>query len=235
MGMEGMEVLSQKLAIVDYYPSLFEKAFGDGHINPDRISEAITQFMDAMVSFDSKFDQNDNNDFTNYSELEKLGSTIFFEKGKCESCHNAPFFSPTWGNVATNIGLDMEYEDQGVGTLITESVDIDGTLITSTHPFGSGSFKVPTLRNIQLTAPYMHDGRFSTLEEVVEHYNSGVQNHPNLDWRLKGSVIDPETGNRLPQKLNLTIVEKQALVAFLKTLTDEAFITDVKFSNPFSL
>jgi cytochrome c peroxidase len=234
MGMEDMEVLSQKLASIDYYPLLFEKAFGDKHIDPDRISEAITQFMNAMVSFDSKYDQNANNDFANFSELEKLGKTIFFEKGKCVSCHDAPTFSPSWGLAATNIGLDMEYEDQGVGTLEMEIEDFEGNIIASTFEFGSGSFKIPTLRNIQLTAPYMHDGRFSSLEEVVEHYNSGIQNHPNLDWRLRDFIPGPVTGVFHPQRLNLNAQEKQALVAFLKTLSDETFIKDVKFSNPFS-
>ena len=91
---------------------------------------------------------------------------------------------------------------------------------------GDGRFRIPSLRNVALTAPYMHDGSLKTLEDVVEHYNSGVQNHPALDWRLKGP-------DGAPKKLNLTPNEKQALVAFLKTLTDENFVTNEKWSSPF--
>lgn len=90
-----------------------------------------------------------------------------------------------------------------------------------------GSFKVPSLKSIALSAPYMHDGRFSTLEEVVEHYNSGIQNHPNLSPILRGP-------NGQPVQLNLTAQEKTDLVNFLKTLTDESITNDIKFSNPFN-
>jgi cytochrome c peroxidase len=85
------------------------------------------------------------------------------------------------------------------------------------------------LRNIALTAPYMHDGRFETLEEVVEHYNSGIKAHPNLHFALR----DFQTSQ--PKRLNLSNSEKQALVAFLRTLTDSEFAEDVRFSNPFDL
>jgi cytochrome c peroxidase len=90
----------------------------------------------------------------------------------------------------------------------------------------TGAFKTHTLRNIELTAPYMHDGRFRTLEQVVEHYNSGVKNHPNLANALKDN-------NNNPQRLNLTVAQKAALVAFMKTLTDNSVATQAKWSNPF--
>ena len=90
---------------------------------------------------------------------------------------------------------------------------------------GRGRFKVPSLRNIAVTAPYMHDGRFATLREVVEHYNSGVQPHPNLDRGLGGR-------NRRPRRLNLNNREVDALVAFMTTLTDETFLTDPKVFQP---
>src|SRR6185436_7004497 len=96
-------------------------------------------------------------------------------------------------------------------------------------PEDNGKFKIPSLRNVELTAPYMHDGRFNTLEEVVEHYNSGVQQHPNLDDRL---TVEGMTGGT-PLQQGLTAYEKQALVAFLKTLTDTPLVTDVRFSDPF--
>jgi cytochrome c peroxidase len=94
-----------------------------------------------------------------------------------------------------------------------------------------GSFKAPTLRNIELTAPYMHDGRFATLEEVVEFYNSGVQPHPNLSGQLRIPPGNPGAGQ--PRRLNLTATQKSALVAFLKTLTDRTVTTNPKFQDPF--
>ena len=94
-------------------------------------------------------------------------------------------------------------------------------------PQDEGLFKVPSLRNIELTAPYMHDGRFATLEEVVEFYNAGVVNHPNLSPPLRGP------GGQ-PRRLNLTAAQKAALVAFLKTLTDTSVTTDEKYSDPFN-
>ncbi len=90
---------------------------------------------------------------------------------------------------------------------------------------GGGEFKSPSLRNIAVTAPYMHDGRFNTLAEVIEHYNSGIQDHPQLANQLQQ--------NGQPERLNLTQQEKDALVAFLETLTDVTFLNDPKFSDPF--
>lgn len=107
----------------------------------------------------------------------------------------------------------MVYEDNGVGAV-------------TGNPNQNGDFKAPCLQNIELTTPYMHDGRFATLAEVVEHYNSGTQNHPNLDNRLEGN-------NGQPRRLNLTQAEKDALVAFMETLTDTQFINDQKYQNPF--
>ena len=90
-------------------------------------------------------------------------------------------------------------------------------------------FKIPTLRNIALTAPYMHDGRFKTLEEVVDHYDHGIQDGPFLDMTL----TQPGNGNLIPQKLKLTPAQKSSLIAFLKTLTDTELITANRYSNPF--
>ncbi|MFZ1261225.1 MAG: hypothetical protein WAQ93_12150, partial [Chitinophagaceae bacterium] len=99
-----------------------------------------------------------------------------------------------------------------------------GAVVSNTNL--DATFKVTSLRNVELTAPYMHDGRFATLEQVVEHYSSGVRNHPNLSpqLRLPGGQ---------PRLANLSVQDKAALVAFLKTLTDVNVTTDVKFANPF--
>ncbi len=94
-----------------------------------------------------------------------------------------------------------------------------------------GKFKVPSLRNIALTAPYMHDGRFQTLEQVIDHYNDGVKQHPSLHFRL--STVDDGPQGGVPRKQNFTNEEKEALIAFLNTLTDATVTTDPKYSNPF--
>lgn len=133
----------------------------------------------------------------------------------CVGCHSTEaFINPDAGT--TNNGLDLDTSnDEGVFEAIPNNAFL-------------GAFKVPSLKNIELTAPYMHDGRFATLEEVVEHYNSGVQDHPNLNSSLKD-----ENGN--PQRLNLSEQDKEDVVNFLKTLTDETLVSDAKFSDPFIL
>lgn len=143
---------------------------------------------------------------------------VFLVKAGCDNCHSKPTFDARWSSSGANIGLELEYEDQGMGA--------------TGNPFGAnGVFKIPSLRNIALTAPYMHDGRFNTLEEVIDHYNEGIQNHPSLDWRLQ--KFDELSGTQQPIKLHLDELEKMALVSFLKTLTDEDYRNDVRFSNPF--
>jgi len=122
------------------------------------------------------------------------------------------FINPDAG--ATNNGLDL-----------VSTTDL-GVFEAIPNPQFLGTFKVPSLKNIQLTAPYMHDGRFGTLEEVIEHYNSGVKAHPNLNNSLKDL-----NGN--PQQLNLTEQQKIDIVNFLKTLTDNTLTNDPKFSDPF--
>lgn len=221
MGMEDLQYLTDKLNNLDYYPNLFSKAFGDSDITEDRISKAIAHFVGSITTNKSKFDAGLKSQFENFNELEKLGMSIFnSEKAKCSTCHSGNNFaaddSPGGeygaGPVATdnprgttNIGLDLVYKDQGRN---------------------DGKFKIPSLRNIALTGPYMHDGRFQTLEEVVNHYSGGIKPHKDLDKKFKnknGEVIH----------LNLDPIEKQALVAFLHTLTDYEMIKDPKYSDPF--
>ena len=206
MGMERTSDLVAKIGAIPYYDELFTNAFGTSEVNSDRIGKALAQFLRSMVSTDSKFDRamTANNNFADFTELEKAGMEVFEDKGGCADCHHSTDdFAANW-RTATNIGLDMDYADEGAG---------------------NGSFKIPSLRNIGVTAPYMHDGRYETLEEVIEHYDNGVKPHPNLDWALRG--------NNGAQQLELTFVEKQALKAFLLTLTDEQYLADAKYSNPF--
>jgi cytochrome c peroxidase len=205
-----------------YQPSLFEWAYGDSAITPTRIADALSQFVRSLVSYQSKYDQGVTQNFRNFTTEENRGRQLFFSmRTHCAACHvnrvnndNRAIFQPSR---AINNGLDAGVNaDNGVGDITGNQGD-------------NGRFKSSSLRNIELTGPYMHDGRFTTLAEVIEHYNSGVQNHPNLDQRLKNRG----GGGGGAQRLNLSSQEKLDLESFLKTLTDDVFITEVKFSNPF--
>src|SRR6185295_18165837 len=129
--------------------------------------------------------------------------------GGCAACHGTDNFTP--GPPLNNNGLEFPYVDLGVGGI-------------TANPADNGKFKVPSLRNIELTAPYMHDGRFATLEEVVEFYNSRVVDNPNLSPPLRVPT-PPGQPPAPPRRLNLTTPQKAALVAFLKTLTDPSLAT----------
>lgn len=214
--------LETRLKTLPYYPSLFTRAFGNSDISSDKVSLALSQFVRSIISYQSKYDQGrqtfppgapppPNAVFPNFTAQENRGKEIFLSPiGGCAPCHGSETFTAP---LEKNNGLDLMTVDRGFGA-VTNNMAQDAL------------FKVGSLRNIELTAPYMHDGRFATLEQVVEHYNSGVQNHPNLSQQLR-------LPNGNPRLLNLSAQDKAALVAFLKTLTDQNVITDVKFSNPF--
>lgn len=220
MGMTLPE-LETKLRTLAYYPPLFTKAFGDNTINSTRISQALAQFVRSIVSFQSKYDAGRVNfppgpllpgtNFANFTPQENQGMQIFLgPQGGCVPCHGTETFTAPQEK---NNGLDMATIDRGFGAVVNNT-NLDAT------------FKVGSLRNVELTAPYMHDGRFTTLDQVVEHYSSGVKNHPNLSQQLR-------LPNGQPRLANLTAQEKAALVAFMKTLTDFTITTDVKYSTPF--
>ena len=163
-----------------------------------------------MKSSNSKFDRYQRQE-EQLSNSELNGMTIFFtEKGDCFHCHGIPLMT---NNEFHNIGLDSIFVGNNVGrNYITGS------------PYDLGKFKTPTLRNVELTSPYMHDGRFTTLEEVVEHYNSDVK---------RSATVDPiMTKPGKEYGLQLTTQEKQDLVAFLKTLTDWEFVNDTSLASP---
>lgn len=217
MGM-SLDSLEKRLNTLDYYPALFTAAFGSDEINSNRISLALAQFIRSMISFNSKFDiglqqvANPGQDFPNFSAEENLGKSLFLDPAiGCAACHGTnAFIAPG----PRNNGLDLlNVDDGGVGEANGNANQV-------------GQFKVGSLKNIALTAPYMHDGRFATLEEVIEHYNSGVQDNANLSVPLRL----PNGGVR---SLNLSQEEKDALLAFLNTLTDTVIIGDSKFSDPF--
>lgn len=217
MGMT-LPVLVAKLGEEDYYAELFTDAFGDATITTERISRALAQFIRAIVSTKSKYDEGVSTGFANFTPAELLGRQIFNNQvgtANCVACHGTDNFV---SSRITNNGLEFPSIDRGIGAVTGNAAD-------------DGKFKSPSLRNIELTAPYMHDGRFATLEEVVEFYDSGVVAHPNLSGLLKNPADGPNPGE--PRRLNLTAEQKGALVAFLKTLTDRTVTNDARFSDPF--
>lgn len=213
MGTDTNE-LPARLAALGYYPGLFEKAFGSTEITNKKIARALAQFVRSINSWNSKYDQEQPDNFAGFSVLENDGRNYFMSgQFNCNHCHTTNNFYTTQ---PLNNGLESTIADSGFYEVSGDLSDV-------------ARFKVPTLRNIGLTAPYMHDGRFATLEEVVEHYNSGIQANPNLDDRL---TVEGLVGGT-PKQYNMTPYQKAALVAFLKTLTDESLRNDPKYSDPF--
>lgn len=228
----GMDInrISDIVKAKPYYQTLFKIAnFGfDGQnsdINEENILTAIETFVRSISSRQSKFDvaAGNNNgffnedlqrDWTGFTEAENNGKLLFADN--CAGCHGGSVLGNNFSDFGTasvaNNGLDMSYEDKGVGEVTKLRRD-------------NGKFKIPGLRNISLTAPYMHDGRFADLGEVIDFYNEGIQAHENLDNQLKGS-----SG---PKKMNFTEKDKSDLIAFFNTLTDEKLLADKKWSDPF--
>jgi cytochrome c peroxidase len=200
--------------MLPYYAELFNDAYGSTDVDIDKISTALASFTGSIVSQNTRFDKFRMGVAT-LSGLELQGKNLFFTKYNCNSCHQSEFLNGyEIGGGFVNIGLNADYIDNGLGTISGSTAD-------------NGKFKIPNLRNIALTAPYMHDGRFETLDEVLDHYSHGIANHPNLDGRLKSP------NNNAPMLMNIPEQEKGAIIAFLNTLTDYAMITDPKFSSPF--
>lgn len=232
MGFDKMDNVVANIQQTPYYNQLFINAYGNSEVTEEKIGDALSQFLASMKSHNSKYDIGVESNFSNFTQLELLGKELMTEKLYCRNCHVAPDFNGQW-QFAANIGLDMEYKDKGMGALTSG----EGGFDQGNFDGRDGVFKIPSLRNIELTGPYMHDGRFKTLEEVIEHYNSGVNPHANLDWQLMFD-FDEKTGQTTgtsgqPLRLKLNTVEKAALVAFLKTLTDYSYTNNVMYSNPF--
>lgn len=227
-----LEELEQIARDQEYYTILFKQAFGDETITSDRISRALAQFVRSMVSTTSKYDmaraevQSPTDNFPSFTAEENLGKALFYQPvplegggvATCASCHISEAFvggaAPAGTTFTENNGLDAQ------------STDDLGVAETTNNPRDEGKFKVPSLRNIAVRPSYMHDGRFETLEEVIDFYSTGIQAHPNLSRPLRGPGGDPV-------KFNFTQAEKDALVAFLHTLTDHEMLADEKYSDPF--
>jgi cytochrome c peroxidase len=200
-----------------FYKKKFRAAFGDVPIDSVLITKAIAQFERTLISHNSRYDQvlNGKAYFTK-EEFEGYELVNNMTRGNCLQCH------PTDGNamsttfIFSNNGLDSvadinAYKDKGRGAITGMAAD-------------NGKFKVPSLRNIALTAPYMHDGRFATLEDVLDFYSNGIHYSP---------TIDPDMANAHAHGVTLTADEKKKMLAFLHTLTDSVFIVDPAFRDPY--
>ncbi len=208
-----------------YYPTLFSDAFGSSAVTTDRIAKALAQFVRSIVSYNSKYDlgraqvSGPGVPFPNFTAQENQGKQLFFASlpnggGACFGCHTTEAF------VSANPG------PQNNGIDIVSTSDFGAGETFPNIPIFQGRFKTTTLRNIELTAPYMHDGRMQTLEQVIDHYSSNIQPHPTLSAALTDA-------NNNPVRLNFNTSQKSALVAFLRTLTDASVATAEKWSNPF--
>lgn len=192
------------------YPELFNQAFGTDIIDSTLVTKAIAQFERTLISSNSKFDKHLNGEAT--LTLEELnGFNVFMDetKGDCFHCHGSDK-NPLWtDNIFHNNGLDAIITDLGLGAITGDPAD-------------NGKFKTPSLRNLAFTAPYMHDGRFETLEEVINHYSEGLQNSPTIDPLMKKVT---QGG------VQLSAQDKSDLKAFLLSLSDYEFISNPNFLN----
>ncbi|HKU62432.1 MAG TPA: cytochrome c peroxidase [Gemmatimonadales bacterium] len=202
----SLEDLTAKLQATAYYPALFAAAFGTSEVTSERVARALAQFVRSLVSTGSRYDRafagGTTPDFAAVFTPQEAEGEALFRSAGCATCHTT---AAQVSDTVHNIGLDALASDSGAGR---------------------GAFKAPSLRNVALRPRYMHDGRFTTLEQVIDFFDAGVQANPDLDPRL-------EAPDGTPRRLGLTPAQKGALAAFLRTLTDSAFVTAPRFANPF--
>lgn len=197
-----------KLQATAAYPKLFEEAFGTTTITEDLVVKAIAQFERTMIAGESDYDKFQRGEANGMTQSAYRGMNLFFsERADCWHCH------------VIDLLTDYDFHNNGLDSVFT-SANIGRAAVTN-RASDTGKFKTPGLRNVVYTAPYMHDGRFATLREVIEHYNSGIRHSPTLDPLILH-----------PNGLFLTEQEKIDLEEFLKALTDDTFIGNPAFSDP---
>jgi cytochrome c peroxidase len=220
----SVELAATRMRATPFYPPLFAAAFGTPEITGERIARALAQFLRSLISYRSKFDLAFNPPFNGPGDpasvltaQEFRGFEIFDDNHgiQCTLCHEIHLGFNNW---QANNGLDLEDEMTDLGTL-DPVLQRDGSL---------GVFRPASLRNIEVSAPYMHDGRFATLRDVIDHYDHGIKDTQFLDRFLREVL-----SSGLPKRMNLTDEDKDALEAFLRTMTDHEFLADPKFSDPF--
>ncbi|HQQ93557.1 MAG TPA: cytochrome c peroxidase [Bacteroidia bacterium] len=220
MNMPDFESLVKKLEGTRYYPALFTKVYGDKMISKERIAFALEAFLACLNTVKGNKLTSDFSGGTPLSDpLAEQGRILFHNKYNCAKCHDPSNSGDYGGNTFNaqvglfNIGLDEVYSDRGVGAV-------------SGNPKEDGVFKVPTLKNISVTAPYMHDGRFKDLGEVLDHYSHNIKNNQNLSPLFRNL-------DGTPRKLNISAAEKIALITFLNTLKDPDFLSNEMYADPF--
>lgn len=197
---ETMANVITKLQASERYRALFKKAYGSSEITDQKLLKAFAQYLCMIISDGSKYDRVKRGE-TSFSDTELAGYNLFVQK--CSQCHTEPLFTD---HQYRNNGLDATFADEGRALITQLSEDL-------------GKFKVPSLRNVELTYPYMHDGRFYTLHQVLDHYTSGIQQSATLDPLLTNGIA-------------LSNTEKQQLIAFLKTLTDYELLNNLRLTDP---
>ncbi|MFC4314298.1 cytochrome c peroxidase [Steroidobacter flavus] len=214
-----LQVVEAKLRTTSFYPPLFTAAFGSADITSERIARALAQFLQSLISYQATIDAavnpmeyGDTPDPSAVMTAQELrGLEIFQNVGNCTLCHEINRQINNWW---ANNGIDEVPLDPGTMDLALRR---DGSI---------GVFRAASLKNVAVSAPYMHDGRFATLREVIEHYDHGVKDSRNLDGILRDVTF-------APRRMNLSEQDKDALEALLRSFTDNHFLTDPKFSNPF--
>ena len=216
---ESLENVVSKLELEQDYKDQFMRTFGSEEITSEKVGLALEQFMLSIISNDSKYDRFLAGEI-NLTPSELRGRDLYFSPfdpdnpeesgGSCDLCHGGPNFG---SNLYRNNGLDAAPNFTDLGRF-----EVTG------NPGDRARFRVTSLRNIAVNPPYMHDGRFETLEEVIQHYNTGIQDSPTLDLFLSTTI---------PTGLLLDEQEISDLVSFLHTLTDETFLTNEAYTNPF--
>ncbi len=204
---ENLPNVLEKLRRHAEYPRLFTAAFGSPDITTDRFLKALSQFQLMCISADSKYDKYVRNEGATLTDTEKAGLALF--RQKCASCHSGELFT------------DHSYRNNGLPVGNPEDTGRHRITLNDADQY---KFRVPSLRNVEITRPYMHDGRFRTLEDVLHFYATGVVDSPTLDTLLKNN-----SGGQ--PGISLTLVEQQQIIAFLKTLTDRDFLNRKELSE----
>ncbi len=199
---EDINHVIEKLNTSSTYPALFYKAYNDSNISSAKTLKAISQFLLTLVSHNAKYDSVMRKQ-ANFTEQENRGYVLF--KKNCATCHTEPLFS--------------NYEFVNNGLAVDTTLNDLGRFTITQHKLDSFKFKTPTLRNIEFSYPYMHDGRFKNLQQVLNHYTDGVNHSSTLSPKLKQSML-------------LSSKEKVDIIAFLLTLTDQFFLFNKQFSYP---
>lgn len=197
---ESLSNVIAKLNASAAYRAKFKAAYGVEEVTDQKMLQALAQYMAMIVSADSKYDQFRQGKASLTAD-ESAGLELF--RARCADCHKEPLFS------------DFSFRNNGIDETFTDA----GRALITQNEADNGKFKVPSLRNVELTYPYMHDGRFFTLAQVLDHYASGIHQSPSLDPSLQAGIP-------------MTAVEKQQIIRFLKTLTDYTLMADPMLAEP---